>query len=79
MTGSHPVSIWSLDACRPHRGSGQGEVRRRTEDQGDELGGQRQVPGRGDTDGLFKVIVAADTGEILGAHLYGQHVTDMIR
>ncbi|MFR5810085.1 MAG: dihydrolipoyl dehydrogenase, partial [Flavonifractor plautii] len=26
----------------------------------------------------FKVIVAADTGEILGAHLYGQHVTDMI-
>ena len=32
----------------------------------------------GDTDGLFKVIVAADTGEILGAHLYGQHVTDMI-
>ena len=32
----------------------------------------------GDTDGLFKVIVAADTGEILGVHLYGQHVTDMI-
>ena len=26
----------------------------------------------------FEVIVAADTGEILGAHLYGQHVTDMI-
>ena len=32
----------------------------------------------GDTDGLFKVILAADTGEILGVHLYGQHVTDMI-
>jgi dihydrolipoamide dehydrogenase len=32
----------------------------------------------GDVDGLFKVIVTADTGEILGAHLYGQHVTDMI-
>ena len=32
----------------------------------------------GDTDGLFKVIVTADTGEILGVHLYGQHVTDMI-
>ena len=32
----------------------------------------------GDTDGLFKVIVAGDTGEILGVHLYGQHVTDMI-
>ena len=32
----------------------------------------------GDTDGLFKVIVEAQTGEILGVHLYGQHVTDMI-
>lgn len=32
----------------------------------------------GDTDGLFKVILKADTGEILGAHLYGQRVTDMI-
>lgn len=32
----------------------------------------------GDTDGLFKVIVKADDGKILGAHLYGQHVTDMI-
>lgn len=32
----------------------------------------------GDTDGLFKVIVQAETGEILGAHLYGQHVTEMI-
>ena len=32
----------------------------------------------GDTDGLFKVIVAGDTGESLGVHLYGQHVTDMI-
>ena len=32
----------------------------------------------GDTDGLFKVIVEASTGEILGVHLYGQHVTDMI-
>lgn len=32
----------------------------------------------GDTDGLFKVIVEGETGEILGVHLYGQHVTDMI-
>ena len=32
----------------------------------------------GDTDGLFKVILKADTGEILGVHLYGQRVTDMI-
>lgn len=32
----------------------------------------------GDTDGLFKVILDGDTGEILGAHLYGLHVTDMI-
>ena len=32
----------------------------------------------GDTDGLFKVIVEAETGEILGVHLYGKHVTDMI-
>lgn len=32
----------------------------------------------GDSDGLFKVIVEAETGEILGVHLYGQHVTDMI-
>ena len=27
--------------------------------------------GEGDTDGLFKVIVEAETGEILGVHLYG--------
>ena len=32
----------------------------------------------GDTDGLFKVIVDAEYGEILGVHLYGKHVTDMI-
>ena len=32
----------------------------------------------GDTDGLFKVILDAELGEILGVHLYGRHVTDMI-
>jgi dihydrolipoamide dehydrogenase len=32
----------------------------------------------GDTDGLFKVIVDGAHGEILGVHLYGKHVTDMI-
>lgn len=32
----------------------------------------------GDTDGLFKVITERETGEILGVHLYGKHVTDMI-
>lgn len=32
----------------------------------------------GDTDGLAKVIVDGDLGEILGVHLYGKHVTDMI-
>ena len=32
----------------------------------------------GDTDGMVKVIVDAELGEILGVHLYGKHVTDMI-
>lgn len=32
----------------------------------------------GDSDGLFKVIVDGELGEILGVHLYGQHVTEMI-
>ncbi len=32
----------------------------------------------GDTDGVVKVIVDAELGEILGVHLYGKHVTDMI-
>jgi dihydrolipoamide dehydrogenase len=32
----------------------------------------------GDTDGLFKVIIEETYGEILGAHLYGKHVTEMI-
>ncbi|SBV95939.1 Dihydrolipoyl dehydrogenase [uncultured delta proteobacterium] len=32
----------------------------------------------GDTDGLAKVIVDAELGEILGVHLYGKHTTDMI-
>jgi dihydrolipoamide dehydrogenase len=32
----------------------------------------------GETGGLFKVIVEGTYGEILGAHLYGKHVTDMI-
>lgn len=32
----------------------------------------------GDTDGMFKVIVDREYGEILGVHLYGQHVTEMI-
>lgn len=32
----------------------------------------------GDTDGIVKVILDQDLGEILGVHLYGRHVTDMI-
>ncbi len=32
----------------------------------------------GDTDGLMKVIIDEEYGEILGVHLYGKHVTDMI-
>lgn len=32
----------------------------------------------GDTDGLFKVILDGEFGEILGVHLYGKHVTEMI-
>ncbi|MDR1252765.1 MAG: FAD-dependent oxidoreductase, partial [Treponema sp.] len=32
----------------------------------------------GETDGLFKVIVEGTYGEILGVHLYGNHVTDII-
>ncbi|MCD8350970.1 MAG: dihydrolipoyl dehydrogenase [Planctomycetaceae bacterium] len=32
----------------------------------------------GDTDGLVKVIVDAQFGEILGLHMYGKHATDMI-
>lgn len=32
----------------------------------------------GDTDGMIKVVVDGETEEILGAHLYGKHATDMI-
>lgn len=32
----------------------------------------------GDTDGLIKVIVEQEMGEILGVHLYGVHTTEMI-
>lgn len=32
----------------------------------------------GDTDGLVKVILDAEFGEILGLHMYGKHATDMI-
>lgn len=32
----------------------------------------------GDTGGMVKVIVDGEYGEILGAHFYGKHVTDMI-
>jgi dihydrolipoamide dehydrogenase len=32
----------------------------------------------GDTDGIMKVVVDAELGEILGVHLYGKHVTDTI-
>jgi dihydrolipoamide dehydrogenase len=32
----------------------------------------------GDTEGMFKVVVDGEYGEILGAHLYGRHVTEMI-
>ena len=32
----------------------------------------------GDTDGLIKVIVEPELGEILGVHLYGVHTTEMI-
>ena len=32
----------------------------------------------GDTDGIVKIILDKELGEILGVHLYGKHVTDMI-
>ena len=32
----------------------------------------------GDTDGMIKVIVEGEMGEILGVHLYGAHTTEMI-
>ncbi len=32
----------------------------------------------GDTDGIVKVILDQELGEILGVHMYGKHVTDMI-
>ncbi|MCP1102947.1 dihydrolipoamide dehydrogenase [Aequitasia blattaphilus] len=32
----------------------------------------------GDSDGLVKIIIEKELGEILGVHLYGKHVTDMI-
>ncbi len=32
----------------------------------------------GDTDGIVKAIVDRSSGKILGVHLYGKHVTDMI-
>jgi dihydrolipoamide dehydrogenase len=32
----------------------------------------------GDTDGMIKVVVDGDTGEVLGAHLFCKHATDMI-
>ncbi|MDL2248112.1 FAD-dependent oxidoreductase, partial [Tyzzerella sp. OttesenSCG-928-J15] len=32
----------------------------------------------GDASGLFKVVIDGTYGEILGVHLYGKHVTDMI-
>lgn len=32
----------------------------------------------GDTDGIVKVIIDGELGEILGAHLYGKHATDII-
>jgi dihydrolipoamide dehydrogenase len=32
----------------------------------------------GETDGMFKIILDSHYGEILGAHLYGLHVTEMI-
>jgi dihydrolipoamide dehydrogenase len=32
----------------------------------------------GDTDGIFKVVVDGGYGEIVGVHLYGGHVTEMI-
>ena len=42
------------------------------------LAGNGKSLAEGDTSGLFKVILDGDTGEILGVHLYGLHVTDMI-
>ena len=79
MTGSHPVSIWSL---RSPASASPSPAREKYGD-GLKIGRFNMAASgksliAGDTDGLFKVIVAADTGEILGAHLYGQHVTDMI-
>ena len=32
----------------------------------------------GDSDGIFKVLIDGQYGEVLGAHLYGKHCTDMI-
>ena len=41
--------------------------------------GQRQSNAAGETEGLIKVIFDAKTGELLGAHLVGAEVTEMIQ
>ena len=33
----------------------------------------------GETDGFCKVVVASDTGQVLGCHLYGPHASDIVQ
>jgi dihydrolipoamide dehydrogenase len=40
--------------------------------------GLGKAQGTGDTTGLFKIVSATKTGEILGAHIMGAHATDVV-
>ncbi|WP_448525753.1 dihydrolipoyl dehydrogenase [Parathermosynechococcus lividus] len=41
--------------------------------------GNSKALAEGETDGLAKVIFRADTGELLGAHIFGLHASDLIQ
>ncbi|WP_026437533.1 dihydrolipoyl dehydrogenase [Acidovorax sp. JHL-9] len=87
LTGGHPLRAQDVPGCtygHPQTAS-IGLTERAAREQGMNikvgrfpLVGNGKAVALGDTDGFIKTVVDADTGEILGAHLVGPGVTELI-
>ncbi len=88
VPGVHPLDIWKIPGCtycHPQVAS-IGYTEKRAREQGHEVKvgrfpfvGNGKAIALGETEGLVKTVFDAKTGELLGAHMIGAEVTELIQ
>ncbi|MBM3558071.1 MAG: dihydrolipoyl dehydrogenase, partial [Alphaproteobacteria bacterium] len=88
IKGLHPIDIWKIPACtycHPQVASvGLSEARAKAKGHQVKVGrfpfmGNGKAIALGEPEGLVKTVFDAKTGELLGAHMIGAEVTEMIQ